>query len=406
MAVKMNREQRTGLGLVISILFIDELLYSLIIPIIPFFTGELHISSTMTGFLFSSYAVASLIATPFFGKLTDQVGRRIPILIGLVLLAVSTFLFAFSHSIGLLIISRMTQGIAAGAAWTAALAYLVDLFPPKTRGKAMGFAFTGISTGSLLGAPIGGLIFELGGYEWPFLSAAGFAVLVIILVLLFLPKISIQQQTEKTGMLALLRQPPVLFIGLIILLAATTLCLLDPVLPILLSGTFHLSSGMIGLAFGIMTLAYGLMSPISGSFADRYHPRRVLLISLTGLAVALVCMALSPTIWLVISTMVFAGLCMGSSLSPAMSYLGDVIDNSGKSSYGAAYALSNMIFMVGMIAGPAIGGTLVDEWSVTAVLTLLGFVIFLFVILMLGMIKRRKDQTIKKNLDQHQTGGR
>lgn len=399
MAAVMTRQQRIGLALVVSILFVDELLYSLIIPIIPYFMDHLHVSPTMTGVLFSSYAVGSLVAAPFFGRLTDRTGRRLPILAGLAFLVMSTLLFAFSHSIGLLIASRTIQGISAGATWTAGLTLLVDLFPPKTRGKAMGLAFTGISAGTLLGAPFGGLIFEIGGYESPFLVAAALALLNILLVLLFLPETSWETQTNKASVWSLFRIPAVWFISFAILLASTTLCLLDPVLPILLNEQFNLNSAMIGLLFGAMTLAYAIMSPVSGTLSDQYGPRHVILISLVGMAGSLLAVAFSQALWHVAAAMIFSGLFIGSTLSPAMAYLGDAVDNSRSGAYGAAYALSNMIFMVGMIVGPLFGGMLTDSWSVTTTLHSLGIVIFLFVIVAGVNMYRAKNRPTKKTRD-------
>ncbi|MCU6340223.1 MFS transporter, partial [Enterobacter quasiroggenkampii] len=76
--------------LVIGILFIDMLLYSLFIPVVPYFTSEYAMSSTTLGILFGSYAAALFITTPFFGRVADKFGRRKTILTGLVFMMIST----------------------------------------------------------------------------------------------------------------------------------------------------------------------------------------------------------------------------------------------------------------------------------------------------------------------------
>lgn len=384
MGIKMNREQRIGLILIVSILFTDELLYSIIIPIIPYFTKHFHLSSSMTGLLFSSYALASLSSTPFFGMLADRMGRRVPILSGLVILLLATLLFAFSHSFALLIASRLIQGIGAGAAWAASLAFLADLFQPKIRGRAMGMAFTGISTGSLLGAPLGGFIFEFGGYQWPFLFVAGLSVMNFILFFTLVPKTPVRQQTGRMAMLSLLRNRSVLFIMSIILVISTTLCLLDPILPTLFAKRFQSSSWLIGVLFGGMTLANSVISPVSGFLSDRYHPQSIILIGLAGIAVSLPGMALSQTLWQEICAMILAGFGIGFTLSPAMSYLGNAVSKQGNQVYGKTYALSDMCFTTGMVMGPLIGGVVADAWSTAAVLNVFGAVIALFLLLMFG----------------------
>lgn len=393
MKVKMNKAQRTGLALVVAILFVDEMLYSLIIPLVPYFTEQLHISSTMTGILFSSYPIAAILTTPLFGMLADRIGRRKPILIGLVILVISTLLFALGQSVVFLIAARAIQGIASAAAWGASLAYLADLFPARMRGRAMGLAFTGISTGTLLGAPFGGLIFDLGGYEWPFLIAATIAAVNMIFAYLWIPETSKQseQPAENGSMLTLFQNRSVLFVGSVILAASMTLCLLDPLLPMLLEAQFDASSLLIGLMFGVMTLAYALISPISGSFADRYNGRVIMFLSLGIIIIALPIMAFSTTIWTLLVAMILAGAGIGGALSPTMAALGNAVDASGQGLYGSAYALSNMIFMIGMIFGPLIGGSLADIWSVSLVLIFMAAAVLLFVLVVLG-----KRQAIKE----------
>lgn len=392
MAAKMNKEQSVGLILVISILFVDELLYSLIIPLVPYFTEELHISSSMTGILFSSYPIAAVLTTPFFGMLADRIGRRKPILIGLVILVIATLLFAFGQSVVFLITARAVQGIASAATWGASLALLADLFPARMRGRAMGMAFTGISTGTLLGAPFGGLIFDLGGYEWPFLIASAFAVLNIIFAVLWIPDTSQEKPAEKGSMLTLFRSPSVLFTGSVILIASMTLCLLDPLLPMLLGKQFDASSLLIGLLFGVMTLAYAIISPISGSLADRFNSRVIMFSCLGIIVVSLPIMAFSALLWQLVVAMILAGLGIGGALSPTMAALGNAVDASGSGMYGSAYALSNMIFMIGMIFGPLLGGVLTDVWSVSIVLELMAAGIFLFVVITI-ISKQRKRQS-------------
>ncbi|HET7578617.1 MAG TPA: MFS transporter [Bacillales bacterium] len=394
MPMKMSQNQRTCLILVISILFTDELLYSIIIPIIPYFSEHYQMSSSMTGLLFSSYAISSLVATPFFGMMADRFGRHAPILSGLAILLLATLLFAFSHSYTLLIVSRTIQGIGAGAAWAASLALLADLFPSELRGRAMGMAFTGISTGSLLGAPVGGFIFEFGGYQWPFLFVAGLSVLNFILFSALVPKSRVREQSVKVPMLSLLKNRAVLFIVSIILIVSTTLCLLDPILPILFSDRFQSPSWLIGLLFGGMTLANALISPVSGFLSDRYNSRSTILVGLIGIAIALPLMALSQVLWQEICAMILAGFGIGFTLSPALSHLGNAVGKDGSQAYGKTYALSDMCFTTGMVMGPLIGGVVSDIWSSGAVLNLFGIVIFLFVLGFIGTHHRSKNRSV------------
>lgn len=77
----------------------------------------------------------------------------------------------------MLLFARVLQGIAAAASWTAGLALLADVYPAQQRGKVMGIALSGQALGTLLGAVVGGWLYEWGGFRLPFLVAAGLALL-------------------------------------------------------------------------------------------------------------------------------------------------------------------------------------------------------------------------------------
>ncbi|NEW09208.1 MFS transporter [Paenibacillus sp. SYP-B3998] len=383
----MSKAQRIGLSLVIAILFIDMLLYSLLIPMIPYFTEKLNPSSTMMGILFSSYAVALFITTPLFGWLSDRIGRKTPMIMGLLGLALSTCLFVYAENMTLLISARFIQGIAAAASWTAALALLADLFPGKSRGPVMGIAMTGISTGSLLGAPIGGWLFELGGFRMPFFCAATLILVTIAASFLFLKESARTKSTGTKEGSSLLRNRSVLYIAAVVLLAEISLTLLEPLLPVFLTERLAVTPLEIGLLIGAMTLAYGAMAPISGAMTSRFNPLAMMLLGLAGLAVSMPFIVLSQSFWQEVAVLVVVGGMIGFTLSPALSSLGSIVDEGGESGdYGSAYALFNMFHAIGMIIGPLIGGVLTDLITIPTAIIAVSIIILAFTVMLFGML--------------------
>ncbi len=80
MSKGVHNKQKAALIVVGLAVFIDMLIYGLVVPILPRYADSLGATQTEIGFLFSSYAIALFIATPIFGLLTDRIGRKTPLL--------------------------------------------------------------------------------------------------------------------------------------------------------------------------------------------------------------------------------------------------------------------------------------------------------------------------------------
>src|SRR3954465_1755182 len=91
------RNPRTAaVALVTFATFTDIVAYSIAVPVLPDLSRRLGASPTMIGLLFGSFGVTMLLVSMPMGAVSDRVGRKTPILVGLVILAVSTLMFAYA----------------------------------------------------------------------------------------------------------------------------------------------------------------------------------------------------------------------------------------------------------------------------------------------------------------------
>ena len=369
-------------------IFTDMLLYGLAVPILPGRAAALGASESAIGFLFGSYALALLIVTPIFGLLADRLGRRGPMIWGLLGLAAATVMFAFATDYVGLLVARLLQGVAAAATWTAGLALVADSYPPAKRGWALGVALSGMTGGMLLGPPIGGLLYEWGGFQLPFLVAAAIAALdgVARALLLTDPP---RARGHGPSLLDLLRDRAVLVACGLIVVGSATWGLLEPVLPLDLEERFGASPGLIGALFGVATLAYGLAAPLVGTLADRWGRRPTMALGVVLLAVALPLVAWLPALWLVGGALVVVSIAYGFALTPTLPALADAVDRRGGGAYGAAYALFNEAYSVGMMVGPVLGGVLAEWLGLPLALLLIGGAVLLYLPALKGWSARR-----------------
>jgi len=152
--------------------FVDLVAYAVAFPVLPDFAGRLGATPTTIGLLFGAFGLTLLLVSIPMGAVSDRIGRRAPLVAGLLALAGATALFGLARTLPMLFLARLVQGGADAIAWVVGFALIADLYAPEERGRAMGFVMSGTSFGVLIGPSIGGWLYELGGIELPFMAVA------------------------------------------------------------------------------------------------------------------------------------------------------------------------------------------------------------------------------------------
>jgi DHA1 family multidrug resistance protein-like MFS transporter len=174
--------------------FVIALGYSLILPVMPFYIENLGAGGRELGWLTAVYALAQTVCAPFWGALSDRIGRKPIISIGIIGYAVSLFLFGLASSFWTLFIARSLSGILSSATSVASLAYVGDSISEDERSKSMGQLGAAMSAGVMIGPLLGGV---LAGYSLalPFFTGAGISCIAFILIVTPLPE-SIERSTQ------------------------------------------------------------------------------------------------------------------------------------------------------------------------------------------------------------------
>jgi multidrug resistance protein len=167
-------------------ILIDFVGFSLLIPVLPLFADRLGASSLQVGWLVALYAFTQLLFLPFWGWVSDRVGRRPVILISLLGTAVSFAVFAAAHSIGVLYAARALSGIFA-ASIGVAQAVVTDLTPETERASGMGLLGAAFG-GSLVVGPAAGGVLAAFHVQAPFYAIVILAGANFLLAALALPE--------------------------------------------------------------------------------------------------------------------------------------------------------------------------------------------------------------------------
>lgn len=179
--------------LLMSVQFFVYLGFGLIIPILPEVVVQQGFNKMHVGGLLTVYSLASFFTAPLWGMLSDKMGRKKLILVGLLGFCTSFLLISlFIDSLTMLYVSRVVGGLFSGALYTAVTGFIGDMSTEENRNKYMGFMGMSIGLGFIFGPAIGGL---LGQYSLslPFTASA------ILIFLLFIYASIVLVEPERLG---------------------------------------------------------------------------------------------------------------------------------------------------------------------------------------------------------------
>lgn len=155
--------------------------FGIIIPIMPEMVSPFHL-----GMMLAVYSAATFFMSPVWGALSDRIGRRPIIMIGILGFSISFFIFGIgSEHLWIMYLSRILGGFFSGAVTSCAVAYVADITTEEKRTRGMGLVGMSIGLGFIFGPAVGGLLSYYGN-EVPFFASSILAFLTFIFVSLFL----------------------------------------------------------------------------------------------------------------------------------------------------------------------------------------------------------------------------
>lgn len=149
-----------------------------VLPVLPrYVTGPLGEGDLAVGIVTGAFAFSAVIGRPIGGRMADRRGRRVIVVVGLLLTALGGLLYYLPFGVPGLVLARLVLGLGDGWVFTAGLAWAVDVIPPTRRGQFIALYGLGVWGGLAFGPLIGEGLFHAGGYDlvWAFAAASPFA---------------------------------------------------------------------------------------------------------------------------------------------------------------------------------------------------------------------------------------
>jgi MFS transporter, DHA1 family, multidrug resistance protein len=340
-------------------MFSSNLGMGIVAPLLSIYARDMGATSFWIGLVMSSYALANIVSTPLFGRISDGKGRKIFILIGLLVYSLISLGYLFAHVLPVLCLVRFLHGSAGGMVMPIASAYIGDNAPKGQEGKWMGYASAAFFGGFGVGPFLGGVMSQYLGMTFTFSFMAGLNFLAFLITLVFLPE-SKTRQVRNTGprvsFFEIIRNKVIKGLFTFQIAGAVGQGCFTSFLPILASAR-GLSLTMIGIVISCTLSLMSLLGALTGGVADKMNKRMLIAGGGALVIVSLFLMPQAGSFWLILP----AGLLMatGAGLTnPSISAMGV---NEGRTyGMGATMGVVNMGMSLGFATGPIVAGKIAD----------------------------------------------
>jgi MFS transporter, DHA1 family, multidrug resistance protein len=372
-------QAKSALPILFLVMFLVMIGFGIIIPVLPFYAEDMGANPTQLGLLMAVYSLMQLIFAPMWGRLSDKIGRKPVMMIGIAGLALSFFIQAISTQLWMLFAARIIGGILSSANMPTAMAYVADITTEENRGKGMGIVGAAVGLGFVFGPAVGG-IFSKNSLSMPFYLAGASSLITLILVA-FILKESKQNKGETTQQQSVWKAftPDVSMLFFVQLFISLSLSGLEATFAYFAADKAGLGSTQLGYIFMIMGFAGAMVQGgLVGRWTKKYGESAVIqggmIVSAIGFGlILLVNNFTTAAIYLTIF-----GIGNGV-IRPSVSSLLTKISTSG---HGSTTGLLSSFDSLGRIIGPVLGGWL---FSITiglpyisgVILTVVAFVLFL-----------------------------
>jgi DHA1 family multidrug resistance protein-like MFS transporter len=392
--------------------------FGMTLPVLPFYIQKLLSSGDITsktvslhvGLITASFPLTQFLFSSFLGSLSDKIGRRPLILVGIAGFSGSTFIFSLGGSIALLYISRLMAGIFTAGFVTATSAYIADKTPKEKRGKNMallsGVAGMGAVAGPLLGNLFSKINMQfnlllgqvtLDRFSSPFVISSLLTLVVLILYVILLPESlssSDKMTTQTKTKVSLIPNWRLLNRTFILLL---TLSFISQLALSMFEGTFALHSQRL-FSFGPqqMSLVFIICGSLMGLLQlgpvpwliEKKGEKNLLPFGFLFLGIGIFMLTTSRQMEWILIYVSFISIGM-AILTPSLASL--ITKDSGKE-YGASLGIFSSVNSLGQVTGVVTGGVIMI-WSDHLAYWIVAVILFIAAYLILPKKKLLIDKS-------------
>jgi len=371
--------------------FVYSLTRAIVSPLFPYLRGEFNLAHWQLGFLLSVFSIPYALMQLPSGILSDRFGRRNLIITGLFVAFLGNALTSVVRNYDELLIYRFLAGLGEGTLFAPSMAFLIEQFPERRRGRSISVYGVGMSVGSICAPLFAGLFFQSINWRIFFIIAATPMIFIAVALWKLVKEPEIPEQaSSKSGFLKNLRQvftkSVVILVGVYLINAWVGATM--SFLPVYLVEQLGLNPSLANLIYTIIPVMGIFSMLLAGVVSDKFRRIPVMIVS------AIIHIALITLIGLandpLQASVIFVVYGMLGSVSGITLYafFGDVTSPEVR---GTAYGLLNFFGMLGgQSLAPITVGYLIDSIGYRTTLTLFPMLIGSWGIFLLFFMAKKR----------------
>ncbi len=293
-----------ALAVLLLVVFINLVGFGVVIPLLPFYAKAMNAAPWQVTTMFAAYSLGQFFGEPFWGRLSDRIGRRPVLMVTILANAVAYVALAFAPNIWIAMLVRLAGGFGSGNISTIQ-GYMADVTPPEKRAGRMGLLGSAFGAGFVIGPSLGGLLARPSagqlGFQIPLFVAAGMAALAVLGVVLFVaesraPSAPDSKQPGRREALGQAAAHPILSRVLLVTLVSTgAFAGMESIFGLWANARFAWGPREVGLCFAVIGIIASLgQGVLTGRLARRFGEGRVLTAGLAIIALSLLATPFAP----------------------------------------------------------------------------------------------------------------
>lgn len=352
----MGQYSKKSLLILFSVIVLDLIGFGVVIPILPFYAEHYGADSIVLGLLLSCFAAMQFLFSPFWGKLSDRIGRKNVLLITMAGSGVGLTILGLAPSLPWLFVGRILSGIFAANIGVAS-AYVTDVTDEANRAKGMGLIGAAFGIGFILGPALAGILSGY-GYATPILVAAGLSFLNVLYTKwrLVEPARSAKGDTPPQSPAALLGDPFVRRLCLANFLFTLGVNQLESIFAFFMMDRFHYDAAHVAYILVMMAaIMVGIQGGLIKRLVLRFGEKKLLLVGAALLGIAFLALPEIFSVGLLLLPLAVSSLGRGISQPSLLSL---VSQGTAANDRGAVMGIFQASASLARVFGPAVAGLL------------------------------------------------